>query len=100
MLFKKTISFYECKDYFIMNSRELKPTIQDETNSTITFVMSKGKRSIKVCLKSIGNKILVDITDSFYLLRIPQETFSDIKKYKPYILQIVGKLYDELEIEK
>ena len=98
MIFKKDLSFPECKDYLLMQIRQLEPKEQSSTSKSITLKVQKKNRIITIVLSIMNGKAILDITDSYYLLRIPRETFTSIDKYKMYVIQIASRLYDELGI--
>ena len=98
MLFKKDLSFTECKDYLLMQIRQLEPTEHSSTSKSITLKVQKKNRVITIVLSIMSGKAILDITDSYYLLRIPRETFTSIDKYKMYVIQLASRLYDELGI--
>lgn len=98
MLFKKDLSFSECKDYLLIQIRQLEPTEHSSTSKSITLKIQKKNRVITIVLSIMSGKAILDITDSYYLLRIPRETFTRIDKYKMYVIQLASRLYDELGI--
>ena len=100
MLFKKTISFYECKQYLIQNLVILNPQLNQETSSTVSYNLIQNRRVITLKIAELSKgTITVDVTDSFYLLRIPNEKFKDFTKYKNYILNLLSRLATELDLE-
>ena len=81
-----------------MQIRQLEPKEQSSTSKSITLKVQKKNRIITIVLSIMSGKAILDITDSYYLLRIPRETFTNIDKYKMYVIQIASRLYDELGI--
>ena len=97
MLFGKKISFYEAKDFLITQSRFLKPEVSMETETFIELCIVRNKRRVCISITNLPNGVKVDITDSYYLLHIPQETFKNITKYKAFIINSLHAISDELD---
>ena len=95
------MSFYECKQYLIQNLVILNPQLQNETSSTIVYSITQGRRVINIKLAELVKGIItIDVTDSFYLLRIPTEKFKDFQKYKNYTINLINQLAEELGLGK
>lgn len=97
MLFGKSISFYECKDYLVTQSRFLKPEVTHESDSFVELLVVRNKRRVSISITKVSNTIKVDVTDSYYLIHIPQETFKNITKYKQFIINTLHSISEELE---
>ena len=98
MLFKKDLPFVECKEYMELQLRPLNPSTINETTTSITYSIRVKNRTVNVSLISVGGKMTVDVTDTYFLLRIPKETFNKIDKYRQFVISIAQKLYDEFGI--
>lgn len=95
MFGKNKIAFYECKNYALVRASEMcmKPEIKLETETNFEIVFHKGIRKISVSLiKHSGSPLIVDTHDSYFLLRIPRETFTNITKYKDYMNNLLVKI--------
>ena len=98
MLFKKDLPFSECKEYMEVQLRLLNPSTVNETTKSITYSIRVKNRTVNISLISVGGKVTVDVTDTYFLLRIPRETFNKIDKYRQFVISIAQKLYDEFGI--
>ena len=78
--------------------RPLNPSTVNETTKSITYSIRVKNRTVNISLISVGGKMAVDVTDSYFLLRIPKETFNKIDKYRQFVISIAQKLYDEFGI--
>lgn len=100
--FGKKILFYECKDYALTRAVEMqmKPEIKMETKTHFEMVFHKGIRTITVSIfKYSGVPLTVDVHDSYFLLRIPRETFTKTTKYKDYMNELLVKI-DQANIKR
>ena len=98
MLFKKDLPFGECKEYMELQLRPLNPSTINETTKSITYNIRVKNRTVNISLIGVGGRMTVDVTDSYFLLRIPKETFNKIDKYKQFVISLAQKLYDEFGI--
>lgn len=78
--------------------RLLNPSTINETTKSITYSIRVKNRTVNISLISVGGKMTVDVADSYFLLRIPKETFNKIDKYKQFVISLAQKLYDEFGI--
>ena len=83
-----------------MNLKQLDYNKTNETTNSIQFKVTNKSRIITFDLKYSAGKVVVDITDSFFILRIPRECFNDIEKYKKFIIQTMSKIYNEFGLEE
>lgn len=96
-MFGKKLSFYECKDYFITHIRSFDYTVLADTNSCFCVRAEKGSRFITITINNFKKgQVVVDITDSFGMLRIPKEKFSKESEYRMFIINSCTSIQKEL----
>lgn len=91
-MFGKRIMFYECKDFLMTNCVRLKPVVEIDSNTYLKIKFTNGKRNLFITLHKGRGSVIVDITDDYYMLRIPQEEFKNVEKYQAYILGMLKKV--------
>lgn len=100
MFGRSKITFADCKQYLLQNISILNPQLNQETSSTVSYNLIQNKRVITLKIAELSKGIItVDVTDSFYLLRIPNEKFKDFTKYKNYMLNLINKIVTEIGLE-
>jgi hypothetical protein len=95
----KGIMFYECKDFLLTNATRMKPDIITDTKSHFEISFKKGSRKVNIALiHHIGYPIDVDITDSYYMIRIPRKSFKKKEKFQEFILKQLQNIAFTLQI--
>ena len=90
-MFGKQINFREAKNFLIDMLDGNKFTLKEDTDNYLEIEVTEKKRYIIFKLY-FNKKLTVDITDSYFLLRVPKTTFKKIEKYKEFIVESVNKI--------
>jgi hypothetical protein len=90
-LFGKQINFREAKNFLIDMLDGKTFTLKEDTDNYLEIEVTEKKRCI-IFKVYFNKKLTVDITDSYFLLRVPKTTFKKIEKYKEFIVESVNKI--------
>lgn len=90
-MFGKQINFREAKNFLIDMLDGNKFTLKEDTDNYLEIEVTEKKRYI-IFKVYFNKKLTVDITDSYFLLRVPKTTFKKIEKYKEFIVESVNKI--------
>lgn len=89
---------HECKDYLLTNSIRLKPEITLDSKTRFEVTLRKKDRKVIIALITInGGQVEVDVSDSYYMLRIERKKFTNKDKCFTYILNTIREVDKALQ---
>lgn len=98
-MFGKGIMFYRCKDFLLTNATKMNPDIVMDTQSRFEMSFKKGSRKVNIALiHHTRYPVEVDITDSYYMIRVPRKTFKNEEKFQSFILKQLRDIAFVLQI--
>ena len=90
MFGKPRLDFLDIRRYVLDNLTEFDYVIKNETESSAEIGIKINSRVITIRLSLYKNKRLtVDVTDSYFLLRIPRAEFKELQDYKQFITSLI-----------
>lgn len=93
MFGKPKLDMIDIKRYLLDNLREFNYNVGNETDSSVIVQILINSRVIEVRMMLHKNKrLIVDIEDSYFLLRIPRGEFKEINEYRQFIMSFIQKL--------
>ena len=91
MFGKPKLDMIDIKRYLLDNLREFNYKVGNETDNSVTIQILINSRIIEVRMM-LHKKLIVDIEDSYFLLRIPRGEFKEINEYRQFIMSFIQKI--------
>ena len=90
MFGRPRLDFLDIRRFILDSVSEFDYLVKNETENSAEVDLRINSRNITIRLSLYRNKKLtVDVTDSYYLLRIPRAEFKDMKSYKQFITDLI-----------
>lgn len=95
---KDRLMYHECKDYLLTSSTRLKPIVKQDSKTRFELQFTRKERHITIALITTnGASVEVDVSDNYYMLRIPRAKFTKKEKCFPYMMDIINKVETALD---
>ena len=91
MFGKPKLDMIDINRYLLDNLREFNYKVGNETDNSVTIQILINSRIIEVRMM-LHKKLIVDIEDSYFLLRIPRGEFKEINEYRQFIMSFIQKI--------